>query len=97
MPHFGPLPATAVELINVARLRAEAMRLGIREILQNRREVKITPVALKASEEVRLRRVSRDSVVRGSALFVPPPEQSPATVIAQLLSTLWPENSPSSE
>jgi transcription-repair coupling factor (superfamily II helicase) len=94
---FGPIPDIAAELINVARLRAEAMRIGIREILQNRREVKILPVALKASQEVRLRRISRESVVRGTALFLPPPEGSPATDIAQLLRTLWPDTSDPTE
>ncbi|MBW2472540.1 MAG: transcription-repair coupling factor, partial [Deltaproteobacteria bacterium] len=38
---YGPLPPTAQALIDLARLRIDAMRLGIEEILQNRREVKV--------------------------------------------------------
>jgi transcription-repair coupling factor (superfamily II helicase) len=87
---YGSLPDTAQELINLARLRVEALRLGIEEILQNRREVKIAPVTLKASEEVRLERIERDAVLRGATLYLPPPDGSPATAIIRFLRTLWP-------
>lgn len=89
---YGPLPPTAEELIHLARLRIEALRLGIDEILQNRREVKITPVTLKASQEVRLERIARGAVLRGSTLYLRPPDGSPATAIAQFLRTLWPSS-----
>ena len=69
---------------------AEAIRLGIDEILQNRREVKIHPVTLKASEEVRLQRIAKGAVLRGATLFLEPPGPSPATAIARFLRTLWP-------
>ncbi len=87
---YGELPTPAVELINLARLRAEALRLGITEILQNRREVKIAPVTLKASEEVRLGRIARGSMLRGDTLFLSSPEVSPATAITRFIRTLWP-------
>ncbi|VAW03554.1 Transcription-repair coupling factor, partial [hydrothermal vent metagenome] len=89
---FGDLPYEAVELINVARLRVEAMRIGVTEIVQNRREVRIGPVTMKASQEVRLERIARGSLLRGSTLYLPAPESSPATVIAQFLLTIWPES-----
>ncbi|MEN8239539.1 MAG: transcription-repair coupling factor, partial [Actinomycetota bacterium] len=57
---FGPLPDAAEELLNVARLRVEAMRIGVSEIVQNRREVRITPVTMKASQEVRLERIAKN-------------------------------------
>ena len=87
---YGPLPPAAQELLNLARLRVEAIRLDITEILQNRREVKIAPVTLKASEEIRLRRIARGAVVRSSTLYLEPPDTSPATAIARFLRTLWP-------
>jgi transcription-repair coupling factor (superfamily II helicase) len=87
---YGPLPGAAIELINLARLRAEAIRLGITEILQNRREVKVAPVTLRASEEVRLQRVERGAVLRGATLYLPSPEASPATAITRFIRTLWP-------
>jgi len=87
---FGPLPVEAVDLIEAARLRVEAIRIGITEIVQNRREVKIGPVSLKASQEVRLERIARGSLLRGSTLYLKPPSESPATTIAAFLRTMWP-------
>ncbi|MGI9667207.1 MAG: transcription-repair coupling factor [Acidimicrobiia bacterium] len=88
---YGPLPERAQELINLAELRIEAIRLGIEEILQNRREVKVHPVTLKASQEVRLERVARGAVLRSAALYLSPPEGSPPKAITQFLRTMWPE------
>jgi transcription-repair coupling factor (superfamily II helicase) len=90
---FGPLPDGATELLNIAILRVEAMRLGISEIVQNRREVRITPVTMKASQEVRLERIARDALLRGDTLYLPNPKDSPATAITQFLRTMWPEES----
>ena len=87
---YGPLPSAAVDLLDAARLRVEAIRIGITEIVQNRREVRIAPVTLKASEEVRLERLARDAIVRGSTLYLSPPKASPATAIAEFLRTMWP-------
>ena len=88
---FGPLPDGATELLNIAVLRVEAMRLGISEVVQNRREVRITPVTMKASQEVRLERIARDALLRGDTLYLPNPKDSPATAITQFLRTMWPE------
>jgi transcription-repair coupling factor (superfamily II helicase) len=89
---FGPLPDAAVELVNIARLRADAMRIGIGEIVQNRREVRISPVTMKASQEVRLERIAKGALLRGDTLYLPNPPASPATVITQFLRTMWPED-----
>ncbi|GMR02653.1 MAG: transcription-repair coupling factor [Acidimicrobiia bacterium] len=89
---FGPLPESAEELLNVARLRVEAIRLGITEIVQNRREVRIAPVTMKASQEVRLERIARGALLRGTTLFLPSPTESPATEIARFVRTMWPES-----
>src|ERR1019366_4115207 len=69
---FGPLPAPAGALIDVARLRVECLRLGITDLavtvprrggpggagggLGTRSTVKVSPITLPASAEVRLRR-----------------------------------------
>jgi len=87
---YGPLPERAADLIDAARLRVEAPRLGITEIVQNRREVRILPVTLKTSQEVRLERLAPDAILRGSVLYITPPESSPATAIADFLHTMWP-------
>jgi transcription-repair coupling factor (superfamily II helicase) len=90
---YGPLPSRATDLIDAARLRVEAIRIGIKEIVQNRREIRIAPVVLKASQEVRLERIARDAILRGSTLYLTPPKESPATVIADFLRTMWPTTS----
>jgi transcription-repair coupling factor (superfamily II helicase) len=87
---YGPLPSQATDLIDAARLRVEAIRIGITEIVQNRREIRIAPVVLKASQEVRLERLARDAILRGSTLYLTPPKESPATAIADFLLTMWP-------
>jgi transcription-repair coupling factor (superfamily II helicase) len=92
---YGPLPSQAVDLIDAARLRVESIRIGITEIVQNRREIRIAPVTLKASEEVRLERLERDAVLRGSTLYLPPQKVSSATAIAAFLRTMWPSSTDS--
>jgi transcription-repair coupling factor (superfamily II helicase) len=87
---YGPLPENAESLIGVARLRVEALRVGIEDIVAMRREVKISPVRLTSIEEVRLQRLSRSAVVRGSALFLPIPTEEPAMALIDFLRTMWP-------
>jgi transcription-repair coupling factor (superfamily II helicase) len=74
---FGPLPAPARALLDVARLRVECLRLGITDVAvavprrgmggpsggmaggsASRAMVKLSPVTLAASAEVRLRRLA---------------------------------------
>ncbi len=71
---FGPLPVPAVALLDVARLRVECLRLGVTDLAVSgprpgaRRSglggepptatVKLSPISLPASAEVRLRRLA---------------------------------------
>jgi transcription-repair coupling factor (superfamily II helicase) len=70
---FGPPPAPAMALLDVARLRVECLRLGITDIAVSvprrgmgvavggsppRAAVKLSPISLPASAEVRLRRLA---------------------------------------
>lgn len=87
---FGDLPPSAESLIAVARLRVEALRLGFSEIVQTRREVRVSPVVLKPSQEVRLQRLERDAIVRSDTLFLPSPKADSAQRIATFLRTMWP-------
>jgi transcription-repair coupling factor (superfamily II helicase) len=91
MDRFGDLPPSAETLISVARLRAEALRIGITEIVQTRREIRITPVSMKASQEVRLERIARGALLRGQTLFMPPPDADVPRSIASFLRTMWPD------
>ena len=70
---FGDLPPEADSLIALARLRVEAIRVGLDEIVKLRNEVRLGPVDLKPSQEVRLQRLAPRSVLRASegTVFIP--------------------------
>jgi transcription-repair coupling factor (superfamily II helicase) len=90
LDRFGPLPPNAERLIEVARLRVEALRVGVEEIVAMRYEVKLAPVQLTGSEEVRLQRLSRRAVMRDRALFVPLDRDEPAATLIDFVRTMWP-------
>jgi len=87
---YGPLPPRAGALIEIARLRVESLRVGLTEVVRLRDEVKLAPVALSASQEVRLQRLAPRAVLRGGELFIPAPARSPAAALAEFLRTMWP-------
>ena len=87
---YGPLPPSAERLIAVARLRVEALRVGIEEIVAMRREVRLAPVRLTSSEEVRLRRLSRRAVIRDRAVFLPLPDSEVANALTDFTRSMWP-------
>ncbi len=69
---YGPLPAPAEGLLALARLRASALARGIGEVIMSpvrpggarQHSVRIAPVALPASAQVRLRRVAPGATYR---------------------------------
>ncbi len=98
---YGPIPDEAAALLEVARLRAEAARLDIREL----NVVKVTgigaavwtarmsPVKLKVSEEVRLKRLVPKGLYKADMgqLVVPVKGgRQVAADLVDLLSTLFP-------
>jgi transcription-repair coupling factor (superfamily II helicase) len=98
---YGPVPDEAAALLDVARLRAEAARLGIREL----NVVKVTgigaavwtarlsPVKLKVSEEVRLKRLVPRGLYKadmGQLVIPVTGGRGVATELVELLSTLFP-------
>jgi transcription-repair coupling factor (superfamily II helicase) len=87
---FGALPPEATVLIDVARLRVEALRVGLEDIVKMRSEVKLSPVSLTASQEVRLQRLAKRSVIRGSVVFIPAPSELPGGLI-EFVRAMWPE------
>ncbi len=88
---FGPLPEPAKALVAIAHLRVEANRVGLTEVVKLRHEVRVAPVDLSASQEVRLQRISPKAVLRAAegALFVPAP---PDLVDGMLgfIGRMWP-------
>jgi len=87
---YGPLPTQAEELAGVAKLRVEALRIGLSEVIQLREEVKLSPVALLASDEVRLSRLAPRGVVRGTVMYVPTGPGPVLTWLTSFLRSMWP-------
>jgi transcription-repair coupling factor (superfamily II helicase) len=67
---FGPVPLEAEALLRVARLRAECIRTGVRDITvtANRTgpgwQARLGPIQLRASAAVRLRRLAKDALYK---------------------------------
>jgi transcription-repair coupling factor (superfamily II helicase) len=69
---YGPVPAPAEALLEVARLRAECSRTGIREIAVTKGSgfggpkylARISPITLLTSKTIRLERVYKGSVYK---------------------------------
>ncbi len=91
---YGDPPASAARLLDVARLRVEALRLGIREVVKAREEIRVAPVALRASQEVRLQRLQPRAVVRGEVLFLPARGLADPARLVAFLRRLWPPETP---
>ena len=72
---YGPVPEEAARLLDVARLRAEAHRLGIREINVTKGPAfggpawtaRVSPLRLKTSQTIRLGRLFKGSVYKEDA------------------------------
>ena len=91
---YGTPPAPAMALLSVARLRAECARLGIRSITVQRNTARLSGLALRESQKVRLRRlapkaVAKDAdVSRDSAEVVIPLAGAPADIASGLVALL---------
>jgi transcription-repair coupling factor (superfamily II helicase) len=99
---YGPLPPEAEALLGIAHLRAECARLGIREVavvkgglgtVPGTLVARLSPITLKASEQVRLGRLWP------KAVFKPEPGQlvgplrapaDPAGALVEMLRALVP-------
>ena len=90
---YGPLPEAATALIDIARLRSEAIRVGLAEIVKLRREVRLGPVDLSTSQEVRLQRIATRSVLRADEglVFLPaPPDTAIVGELIAFIQKMWP-------
>jgi transcription-repair coupling factor (superfamily II helicase) len=103
---YGPVPDIAVALLDVAHLRAEANRLGLREV----NVVKVTgigaatwvarlsPITLKASEEIRLKRLLPKAIYKkdlGQLIVPVKGGRGVATEVVDVLGRLFPKPEPS--
>jgi transcription-repair coupling factor (superfamily II helicase) len=90
---FGEIPAPGAALVEIARLRVEALRVGLTEIVALKDEVRLAPVDLTASQEVRLQRLARRAVLRAAegVIFLPVPRPIVSGLI-EFLRKMWPED-----
>jgi transcription-repair coupling factor (superfamily II helicase) len=105
---FGPLPAAAEGLLEVAALRVQCLRTGVREvsvtawrgpIVPGRRRTvvaRLAPLELAASARVRLRRLHPDAVYKEEPrqLQLPLDARGVAVALAGLLEALVPPADP---
>ena len=68
---YGPPPGPAAVLLDVARLRAECLRLGIRAVSVQKGRARLDGWELRKSQEVRLQRLAPRSQVLADAVIVP--------------------------
>ena len=89
---YGEWPEPVDALLEIAELRAEALRVGLTEIVSLGREVRLAPVDLSASQEVRLERIAPKAVLRAaeSVLFLPLPRSEIAGSLTRFIHTMWP-------
>ena len=94
---FGPVPVEAERLIEIARLRVEAIRIGIGEIVKLRHEIRLGPVNLIQSQEIRLERLMPRAILRPAEamLFVPVPSAGDLLrYLLDFLVAMWPPSDP---
>jgi transcription-repair coupling factor (superfamily II helicase) len=98
---YGPVPEAAVKLLDVARLRAEANRLGLKEINVTKGPAfggpawtaRVSPLPLKTSQTIRLGRLFKGAVYKeDQQLVIFPIPRTPdlAGAIVDLLRQLVP-------
>jgi len=99
LDRYGPPPPPADALLRVARLRAECARTGVREVTVARDVIRLSPIELRASQRIRLQRISRDAVYKEdlSQLVVPLRRGAdPVEAVTILLAELVPAEAPPS-
>jgi transcription-repair coupling factor (superfamily II helicase) len=102
---YGPLPEAAVNLLSVAMLRVTCLRLGIAELsvvgsASAGRQAKMSPVDLKLSESMRLKRLARNAIHKEGLrqLVLPMPKsREPAAFLIEFLNELIPADMTSAE
>jgi transcription-repair coupling factor (superfamily II helicase) len=88
---FGPLPEPVIALIQVAVLRASARKLGIREMIQQGKNLRISPIKLPESRELKMQRLYPGSMYKGATnvalVALPAKEWSPLGEKSKLRDT----------
>jgi transcription-repair coupling factor (superfamily II helicase) len=90
---YGPLPPEAQGLLVTALIRVEAIRIGLSEVVKLRDEIRLAPVDLVQSQQVRLERIAPRATLKATegAIFVPiPPREDPVQFVLGFFTKMWP-------
>ena len=92
LDRFGELPEEATALLAVAQLRALAKSFGIREVVATGKFLRLAPINLPESRQLRLSRLYPGSIYKGptsTALVTLPknPDWSPSQPSAEIVDT----------
>jgi transcription-repair coupling factor (superfamily II helicase) len=92
LDRFGELPEEAVALLAVAQLRALAKSHGIREVVATGKFLRLSPISLPESRQLRLARMYPGSIYKGptnTALITLPknPAWNPSNPTAEIVDT----------
>ena len=93
LDRYGPLPRPAEALLAVGQLRAECVRTGVREVNVARDVIRLSPLVLKTSQTIRLKRLFPRAVYKEDLrqLVVPMVRGAePVDAVLALLATLVP-------
>ncbi len=85
---YGPVPPPGEALLSVARLRAECVRLGVREVVVTKTQARLSPVELRASQEVRLQRLVKGAILKGDTKMLVLPVKAAAGIVDGLVQLL---------
>ena len=97
LDRYGPIPDRAKALLDVARLRAECVRIGLRDVTVTKlsgsaagmmpgvMSARISPVDLKTSQEIRLQRLFRTAIYKQKENLIVMPIKPKTDVIETLL------------
>lgn len=95
LDRYGPLPAPAEGLLDVARLRAECVRSGVRSVSVQRGVARVVGPRLPESRKVRLRRLVPRATVKPATTSAGPADElvvplavAPGEVAAELVRLL---------
>ncbi|HJV08072.1 MAG TPA: TRCF domain-containing protein, partial [Acidimicrobiales bacterium] len=69
---YGPPPPPAAALLAVGRVRAECVRLGVRDLAVQKGSVRIFPLVLRESQKLRLKRLAPKALVKSNDEIVLP-------------------------
>ncbi len=93
---YGAVPDNSAALLDVARLRAEAARVGLREVNVTKRTgigaavwvARLGPVKLKVSEEIRLKRLAPKAIYKPDLVQLVVPVKGGRGVAVELVDLL---------